>query len=305
MKKSIQNLVTIVTIVAGIVAVLSYIYQIKSNNPKLEILEITNENLTSLPRVKNLESNFYYKDSLITNLWKLNATIRNTGSKTIIGTGTSKNLIGDYLTFKLNEGFKLIDFNISENDFPYSMNRINNDVIFSFVQWRENEKIDVTVYAEQITSNNRKLEIMLNEREIIDGVIDYKKLNQPNENSNQIAINYLPKPLQEIFYWVGLVFFGLIFLVLPFGFYIELSKYYSFKKWKKKYGIQFKNKVNELYNNGEIKKIYNVEEASIDVWDKIDVPYPDIPTNPIGIMIFAMFTVFILFAIPLLWMIKI
>ncbi|GGK27742.1 hypothetical protein GCM10007962_22500 [Yeosuana aromativorans] len=304
MKKTIQNLVTIITIVAGIVAVLSFIYQIKSNDPKLEVLEISNDNLTNLPKVEYLKSNFYYKDSLITNLWKLNAIVRNIGSKTIIGKGDNKNIIDNNLTFRLNNGFKLIDFNITQNDFPYNIRKDENIVSFDFVQWRENEKVDITIYAEQVSKESNELKIILNEREIIDGHVNYRKLSQ-EEDKNKIIADFLPKPIRNVLYWVGIVFYGLIILILPFGLYTELNKYFAYKKWKKNWQTSFNEKMSEFLANGTIDKHMTTSEVPYRIWEKMEIPIPDIPSNPIWSMILGILFAFVLLSIPIIWMIQI
>jgi hypothetical protein len=304
MKNIIKNLVTIVTIVAGVVAILSFIYQVKSNNPKLEILEISNDNLTNLPKVKNLKSDFYYKDSLITNLWKLNATIKNISSKTIIGKGTNKNIIDKNLTFKLNKGFKLIDFNITESDFPNGISIQDNVIGFDFTQWRKDEKINVTIYAEQISNDEKELKLLINEREIVDGVVDYRKINQ-TENKDSRLIDFLPSPIASVLFWVGIIFYGLFLLILPIGLVIEINKYLNYQKWKRNWLNTFNEKISDLYSKGEIIVQYKPNYTPTTTWEKLDIPKPDVPTNSLLSLIIGIIFGFCLLVIPILWMIKI
>ncbi|WP_452218361.1 hypothetical protein [Lacinutrix undariae] len=304
MKNIIKNLVTIVTIVAGIVAILSFVYQIKSNNPKLEVLEISNDNLTNLPKVKNLKSNFYYKDSLITNLWKLNASIKNISSKTIIGKGTNKNIIDKNLVFKLNNGFKLIDFNINETDFPNGVSIQDNEIEFNFTQWRKDEKIEVTIYAEQISGENNELELLINEREIVDGIVEHRKINQPEEKDSRI-IDLFPTPLASVLFWIGIIFYGFFLLILPIGLVIEINKYVNYQKWKRNWLNSFNEKISTLHTDGEILITYKPENTPVRIWEKLDIPKPDVPTNTLPSMIIGVVLAFCLVIIPILWMIKI
>ncbi len=304
MKNIIKNLVTIVSIIAGFAAVLSFIYQVKSNNPKLEILEISNDNLTNLPKVKNLKSDFYYKDSLITNLWKLNASIKNISSKSIIGKGTNKNIIENNLTFRLNNGFKLIDFNINETDFPNEASVQNDEIKLNFTQWRQDEQIDVTIYAEQISNENEELELLINEREIVDGVVGYRKISQPQEKDSRI-IDLFPSPLATVLFWIGIVFYGFFIFILPIGLVIEVYKYVNYQKWKRNWLSSFNEKIANLESDGEITTSYKPENTPIRIWEKLDIPKPDIPTNSLSNMITAILIAFCLSIIPLLWMIEI
>lgn len=304
MKNIFKNIVTIITLVAAVVGVLSFIYQVKSNNPKLEILEISNDNLTNLPRVRNLKSSFHYKDSLITNLWKLNTSIKNISSKTIIGKGNNKNIIDNSLTFNLNNGFKLIDFNINNSDFPNTINIKNNEVQFMFNQWRKDEKIDITIYAEQILSKDKELKLLMNEREIIDGLITYRKVNQPLEKDSKL-IDFLPTPLKSILFWIGMIFYGFIILLLPIGFAVETNKYLSYQKWKRIWLSEFNIEISNLLSMGEITTKFKPEDTPVSTWEKLSIPKPEIPSNSLSSLIFALILVSVLFVIPILWMIEI
>lgn len=303
MKKIIQNTVTIITITAGVVAVLSFVYQIKSNNPKIEILEINNDNLTNIPKIKNLDANFCYKDSVITNLWKLNASIKNSGSKTIIGKGTNKNIIDNYIGFKLNKGFRLIDFNISKSEFPNKIKKDSNSVSLYFSQWRENEKIDVTIYAEQITNVSEELKIICNERDVIDGEVVYRKINQ-EVNKSKILADYLPDTISVVLFWIGIIVYSLCSLLLPLLLIYEVYKYFMFGRWKRIWNRKFNEGVLKLYNEKKIAKVCGPTNLPDRYWDEVNVPKPELPLQPFLSSFVGLVFVLILLIIPVLWLVK-
>lgn len=304
MRKTIQILITISTFIGCIIAILSFINQIKPINPKIEILEISNDNLTNLPKIKNLQSSFYYKDSLITNLWKLNVSVENIGDKTIVGKGQNKNIIDDNLTLKINDGFKLIDFSINKSDIPYEIKNKLNEVDLNFMQWRTNEKIYITIYAEQINNKSEHLKLLLNEREIIDGIVTTRKLNQQILKEKRL-IDFLPAPLPIISFWVGVIIYGLILLILPFGLFTEINKVYSFSKWKKQWKVTYDEKINGLVSEGTLHKHFKPQDLPLTVWENAKIPRPDVPTNSIYTTVLTIIVIFILIVIPLLWMIEI
>ncbi|CAM3828403.1 hypothetical protein FLCU109888_03735 [Flavobacterium cucumis] len=304
MRKFVQNIVTIITITAGIVAVLSFVYQVKSDNPKIEILEINNDNLTNIPRIKNLTANFSYKDSVITNLWKLNAVIKNVGSKTIIGKGTNKNIIENHIGFKLNEGFRLIDFNIAKAQFPNEIKKDSNSVRLFFSQWREDEQIDVTIYAEQISNASSELKIIGDERDIVDGEITYRKINQQVNQRKNLA-DYLPESISAVLLWIGIIVYALCSLILPFGMIYEVYKYFMFGSWKRKWNSKFNENILRLYKEKELAKIYSPNNLPDSYWEKINVPKPDLPMQPFASTFLGMLVLLILLILPLLWLIKI
>lgn len=301
MKKVIQYLVTTLTIIGGIIAIISFIYQVKSNKPKMEILEISNDNLTNLPEVKNLKSNFYYKDSLITNLWKINVRISNNGAQTIVGKGSNKNLINDHLVFSLNDGYKLIDFNISDSSFPYSIENSSNEVRFYFNQWRVDERVSIVAYAEQIIENESPLAVLLNERDILDGEVTYRKANQEPNKSKRL-IDFLPSPLVRVLYWFGLIFYGIFLVFLPIGAGIEINKYLAYKKWNKKWLSVFYDQINDLIKDGDF---YTPETLPEYHWNEIGVPRPDIPDTNIVVMMLGIILGLCILIIPYLWMVTI
>lgn len=68
MNKYLNNIATVMTIVAGVAAIVGVYIQYKDDNPVIEIKSILNDKLTDLPTVDGFNAKFYYKDSLVSSL---------------------------------------------------------------------------------------------------------------------------------------------------------------------------------------------------------------------------------------------
>lgn len=303
MTKYLKNLALIMTIIAGIAAVIGLYAQYKENNPTLEIKNITKDKLTDLPRVEGLKAQFYYKDSLVHSLWKLNYEITNIGNKAIIGEGNNKNIIKESLTFHLPDNFKILELNLSQDSLPFELINVNNKIKLKFLQWKPNETLNLVLYVEQLSVNAIPT-LKMNEREIENGIVNYTTL-QNKIDKEQSLFDLLPRILQIILRWIGYIFFGLIILVMPIVWIGELVKYLKYKKWKSTDYWMYEEWIDENIKAGKIDLHYDPQKLPKQYWN--DYPYlkPVFSDNEFGSFTLGAVIVFVLTLIPLLIMIKI
>ena len=304
MNKLIKYAPSVLAVVGLIVGILRYYQEVKPNNPRVEILEISNDNLTNLPTIRNLKSEFYYNDSLISNLWKINASIQNIGPKTIIGKGNKKNLIGSGLTLKLEDGFNILNFNVNYSDFPFEVRKGSNQVSLTFNQWRKNEKFEITVYAEQIAENQNAPVLVINEREIVDGIVTYNKLSQQATSESKL-IDLAPPLVKVPLFWFGIIIYAGMALVLIITYAAELKKLIVYRKWKKRWLSKFNQEIGNFPSHNKLNISTKPTEASKEFWLESEIPKPFPPESSLVGFSFVFFILFVLTIIPILWMVNI
>ena len=303
MNKYLKNIAMVMTIIAGVAAIIGVYTQYREDNPTLEIKNITRDKLTDLPKVEGLKAKFYYKDSLVHSLWKLNYAITNIGNKAIVGEGNNKNIIKESLTFYLPDNYKILEVNTTHDNLPFKLYSEKNKIKLKFLQWKPKESLNIIVYVEQL-SDKAKPTLKTDEREILNGIVYYTTL-QTKINEKQSLIDYLPRTIQSILRWIGYIFFGLIMIIMPIVWITEFVKYAKYKKWKKSDYWMYKEWIDEKINKGVLKLHYDPDKLPKHYWKDYPYPKPVFPDNDFASLTIGTIMVLVLTLIPLLFMIKI
>lgn len=303
MNKIVKNLTTIITIVAGISAVFGVYIQYSKEKPQIEIKSITADKLTDLPEVEGLKAQYFFKDSLVQSLWKLNYKVSNSGNEIVIGEGNKKNIIRKGLSFKLNGNYRILDFSIKNRSFPFDSKIVDSMLVLNFLQWKPDEGFELSLYVEQL-ENNGFPKFELNEREIIGGKVVYSTLYD-NRDSIMPLFEYMPRTIQSILRWVGYVVFGVLLIVLPVVWVSDLIKRLKYKKWKRIDYWLYREWIDKLVKDGIIAAFYEPHKLPEKYWEEYPYPKPIFPSNDFkslttGVLIFV-----VLSLIPLSLLIRI
>lgn len=293
----------IMTIIAGIAAMIGIYTQYSESKPSIEIKTITSDKLTDLPKVEGLNAQFFYKDSVVKSLWKLNYYIANVGDKIIIGEGNNKNIIKDGIKFYLPDNYKVLELKVKQDNFPFDYSYLNNYIDIKFLQWKPDEAFELTIYIEQLNDSSLPT-LKTNEREILNGLIIYSTLHNEIE-VNKSLFEYLPKILQSILKWVGLVIFGLTVIIMPIVWISESIKIVKYNKWKKTNYWMYKEWVEESIKDGILELHYEPQELPRRHWNSYPYIKPSIPDNDFGNLTIGVIFIIILTLIPLLIMVKV
>ena len=127
--KHVSRIAALVTIVAGGIAIY---FAFHEKRVKLDVKAISSENLTEHETIQDLSIKYYYLDSIeVHDLWKVQWVIRNTGDKTIIGTGPEKQLLNEGLPIHFNDESQM-DYRVLSARISSSNNEstINNQKLY-------------------------------------------------------------------------------------------------------------------------------------------------------------------------------
>jgi hypothetical protein len=302
MNKLLKNIVTIITILAGISGLVGLYIQIKEHNPELEIKALSLDKLTDLPSVDGLKANYLYKNDTVNSLWKLHYLVSNVGDELIIGQGNKKNIIKDDLKFNINDGFKILEVK-NENNPNFNIQLKSNQIFVDFLQWKSQESIEIVIYTQQ-TKKDVIPSFTTNEREIINGKVSYTALLDTIVKKEPL-FNKLPKTLQSILWWFGIVFFGLLLVLIPIVWFSELVKLMKYKKWEKSDFWMYEEWVNDLIKEDKIESFKNPKDLPNKLWSEYPYIKPTINDNEFGNLSLGVIVILFLFIIPLLMLIEV
>jgi hypothetical protein len=302
MNKLLKNIVTIITVLAGVAAIVGVYIQIKEHNPELEIKTLSIDKLTDLPNVDGLKANYLYKNDTVNSLWKLHYLVSNVGDEIIIGQGNKKNIIKDNLKFNINDGFRILEVNNEKNP-DFNIYLKSNQILLDFLQWKPQENIELIIYTEQIKENILP-SFTTNEREIINGKVSYTELLD-NLVKKESLFKKLPKTLQSILWWFGIVFFGLLFILMPIVWFSELVKLFKYKKWKKTDYFMYEEWVNDLIRDNKLESFKTPKDLPNKLWSEYPYIKPTINDNEFGNLTLGAIIILFLFIIPLLLLIEV
>lgn len=197
----IGKIATIISIIGGCVAIY---FAFHEKEVKLDIQTICAEHLTTNAPQPGLSVKYYYNDTLeVYNLWKMQWVIRNTGEKTIIGTGNNSQLLTPSLPLNFDQSVNILSINITNSN--------NNAVLKNghiwFQQWRKGEYIEVTAFIESVKCPT----LAINDRDLIDSEISYSEYTPDATIGKKSIVEYLPhwcnNTLQVIYYIIVTLIF--------------------------------------------------------------------------------------------------
>ena len=302
MKKNLTNILGILTV---LIAVVGLYPEYKNQNLTLEVKTIVLEKLTGLPVIDGLKASYKYNGNDVHSLWRIHYIIKNTGNEIIIGEGNKKNIIKNNLTFSFGNGFKILELDKKSKvaGSPFSLLVADNKVNVSFLQWKPQESFELIVYSEQVGKGIFPT-IKTNEREIINGKVEYTNLN--NVNKKYTLYSKLPSYIKNILYWASIIVYGLIILLIPIVWLGEVKNKIKFNSWEKA-NLPFYNEwVDALIESDELAIYHSPKELPKHIWDSFEKEKPaSFPDNDFNSTTFIYIIFLAISAVPLMLLIEI
>jgi len=211
--KKVNQVITAISVIVGLILAGFFVYDrwIKPERIELEVNCIDATQLTKLPVIEGFKANFQFKDSVVTNLWRVKYIITNIGTKTIIGEGAQRNIIENKLKLYFKDSVSLLDIQIIHTNFPIKLLKDK----LSFKQWRPKEFIEVIAFVEPKTIINPTLQI--DERDLIDGkVINSIYMTNEKKKENKL-IDYLPAWLSSGLKWIITIIVFISIIAIAIG----------------------------------------------------------------------------------------
>lgn len=161
-----EIIVTIVTLVAGVVTLLSYL-----SKEKVRVTVCCTEStlLTQKPEIPGLTFLVRYRDTVpVENLWRIRYTLENTGNRNIIGEGAQSSLVvkGGGLPLYMRNVKRMIRISAVDN----KMVELKDNILY-FKQWLPEECIAIEALVE---SSGERPELFIDEHDIINSKVILK-----------------------------------------------------------------------------------------------------------------------------------
>jgi hypothetical protein len=309
--KIVTNIGLILGIVASFITILLVVPKEKYirlvvNYSSIEYL--TPKNINQI--VPELNTKYFYKSQPIEQLWKVTLTFDNLSNKTIIGTGTQKNIIYDTLILCVPPGIKLIDKKLKRADFNHNLSISGNKLKISFEQWRKNEILEYNFYViKDPISTSEKIQSIISLpkfRQIIDGDIIISQ--NPQKSQQKLVTQNFPDSVRDASYIITIIILGIAIFLLLFLIPTSISGFVVRKKWFKKFGSSFKTFL--ISSKDTLFSTYHSTETiykdptklSSSAWDKFEgKKYPNLTTdfqldNTLAFLFFQILFFFCLFS---------
>lgn len=211
----IGKIATLITIIGSCTAIY---FAFHEKQIKLDIQTTYAENITTYKPIQNISVKYYYQDSLeVNNLWKMQWTIRNTGDKTIIGSGNNSQLLSNSLPLNFNNNIKILSLEITNSN---NNANLQNENIF-FQQWRRDEYIEITAFIE----SQEQPRIQINDRYIIDSEISYSEYSPNSINDNNSLIKNIPTWLYKTLRIIYFILAGCACLTCIFSIFDQKNNF--------------------------------------------------------------------------------
>jgi len=211
-----------VSVIIGLIAAWNELFS--NEDIQIEIKNISSVELTKAPTDKNISVSYLFSDSIpIENFWKFNFKIYNSGNTTVIGSGNQSSIINDALPLSINDQLSIVSIAVTNANFPVKL-RTGKSYELSFEQWKPSEFLEMEIYAEMPSSIEIKKILTINEREIINGKIDYSQYDLKDSPENLKLIDKLPNNLQFIIKWLIVITIIIMTILTAVGIRKEFKK---------------------------------------------------------------------------------
>ncbi len=182
----------------------------------LEIKTINEEELTKVPEIKNFKGTFTYQDSTVNSLWKIRLSIKNIGSKTFVGEGNNKDIIGDTLGLYVPNEFRIIDIQQRQEKLFLNIDRINSSSYqLKFKQWKPTEFVELIAFVEGENRNGEPLlRFNINEREILNGEVKAVDFKVADTYKDKSFMSNFSKGVQTGLWWFVVIINISVFILI-------------------------------------------------------------------------------------------
>lgn len=230
----------------------------------------------------DLKVDYHYKGMKIENLWKYNIRFINQSEKTLIGTSVQKNILTDYLTLNLEDGYKILDYKKVQSHFNHKVLVDSLQLKVAFEQWRPNEFLEYVFYIKTSEETPKSIPFYEPEfRQIVNGDIVFSKAEPIDENKRITEV--VPHQGLKAGYIVSLVFTGLFIFAFTIVIILAPFSYYQANGWYKKNYPDFIQFIKETFpesKHSQNKYIDKPKELPSVHWNKFKgEKYPDLTVD--------------------------
>lgn len=265
----LRTLGVIVTLTACVATIGGFYFQIRQANPRIDVILQSNQNLTYLPQIPQLKADFRFDERPVRDLWQSRLTLLNSGRKTIIGEGQQKNIVRDAIVLGVSKGFNLLQLQTESADFSTVVKKIDESHFsISFLQWRRNETINLTVYLERTDRNIPAPSFLSEDRHLIDGDIVFLDASILRSRQPKTLLDHLNPTIAAMFRGCVLAILSGVAALSVWACFMETREYLGAHEWRRRYFGQFKEMVIKEFPTKMDEILAAPFSAPREVWKK-------------------------------------
>lgn len=246
-------------------------YKYIGSDPSVKFNVIDNQCFTKVEAIPNLKSSFTFHGHPIDSLWSSRVLIENDCQKNIIGT-PYHDLMSSNISFKVSDGFKILEVQAEKNDFGAIVNSYEDGFSISFDKWHPNQICLLNIYCEGSSEDDSGPCFAENGESFAQGelrIVEYRQFSVPTS-----LLNHMPPWLSFISAWVGRIIYGLIIIICFWGATINIHWVRLVKRlrWNRKYLSKAKTLLTNLTEND--KNSLSIDRMPKDFWNSHGIPAP-------------------------------
>lgn len=192
--KTFPVLGVIVAFLTFIVAIITFITQLSLKKINVEAQILSSEMLTMLASEAELSAYFSFAGEEVANLWKIKIKFVNSGDKTILGTGSMKNILSNGIRFAFPDNTRILRIQKEDENFNNTLKELdNNQFQIQFRQWRKDEYLLSCFFIASEEMLNTDPFPIVKWRDIIDGDVFIKDMTRRETIEKLFLIDRIPK----------------------------------------------------------------------------------------------------------------
>jgi len=192
--RTLTVLGVIAAFLTSILAAITFIIQSGLKKINVEAQILSSEMLTMLASEAELSAHFRYAGEEVANLWKIKIRFVNSGDKTILGTGSMKNILSDGIRFAFPDNTRVLRIQREDENFSNTLKELdNNQFQIQFLQWRKDEYLISCFFIASEEMLTKDPFPIVKGRDIIDGDVFIKDMTRRETLEKLFLIDRFPK----------------------------------------------------------------------------------------------------------------
>jgi hypothetical protein len=260
---------TVFTLLAFIVAILSFVIQVSKKKFEISAQVITSDELTFFAPEADLKARYTWGGEEVAHLWKLRIRFINSGDKTIVGKGPLQNILNDGISFIFPDKSRILRIDKEYENFQNEVIQTKlNKFQIRFSQWRSSEYTIINFYITSEEALEKSLFLTVPSRDIIDGDVLIQNFIEKKPSERLFLLKYLLGRFSSVAKTIGFFTVSLILLAFLLVIFIGWAEYIKLIRWKTNYTLDFNKYLDTLapplsieYKELYIQKPYKLPES--------------------------------------------
>ena len=269
-KKTVERIITLITITSAIVGILSW-RDSKVSLPKVRLSVLNNQCLTKVASIPRLTSSFVFDGREVRNLWVSKIRLENECNRNIIGVHGHDLMSSNLFVFIAKE-FRVIQTELEQSEFDVDVQSCNEGFSLSFTKWRPRQGCVLKVYCEGngVFDSSQFPSFLSDSEPFTQGELIVADYNEAKQKT--CLLKRMPYWLAVSCIFIGIIVFGSIGLIVVYCFVNNWVVMIKRIRWNRKYRERALSLISKLPSDSEASG--GIDCMPLDFWRNNNIPKP-------------------------------